>query len=93
MSDGFSPGQDAIPSIDEERVTLSQRDLSITIPINFMTVPGVSLSAACFGNLVFAEGGLARCFSNLLSVGFRRFEVDLLVASTRGDSSCTYEPN
>ena len=80
-SDDYAPGNDALLSVDEARVLLSQRDLSLSIPINFMTVPGVSLSAACFGNRVIGEGELARCFSNLLSVGFRRFELDLYVAN------------
>lgn len=79
MSDGYDPGDAAIPSVIEGRILLSQRDLSLALPINFMTVPGVSLSAACFGNLVIAEGKLSRCFSNLLAVGFRRFELDLSV--------------
>ena len=83
MSDGYAPGADAIPSVADSRVLLSQRDLSLLIPINFMTVPGVSLSAACFGNRVIAEGGLARCLSNLLAIGFRRFELDLSVAHPR----------
>ncbi|ELR09215.1 hypothetical protein GMDG_03789 [Pseudogymnoascus destructans 20631-21] len=76
-SDDYAPGNDAVLSVDEARVQLSQRDLSLSIPINFMTVPGVSLTAACLGNRVIGEGELARCFSNLLSVGFRRFELDL----------------
>ncbi|KFY75968.1 hypothetical protein V498_09806, partial [Pseudogymnoascus sp. VKM F-4517 (FW-2822)] len=76
-SDDYAPGNDALLSVDEARVLLSQRDLSLTIPINFKTIPGVSLSAACFGDRVIGEGELARCFSNLLSVGFRRFELDL----------------
>ncbi|KFY74494.1 hypothetical protein V499_05480, partial [Pseudogymnoascus sp. VKM F-103] len=76
-SDDYAPGNDALLSVDETRVQLSQRDLSLSIPINFMTVPGVSLTAACFGDRVIGEGELARCFSNLLSVGFRRFELDL----------------
>ena len=77
MSDAYAPGNDALPSVDDSRVLLTQRDLSLTIPINFMTVPSVSLSAACFGDRVIGEGELARCFSNLLAVGFRRFELDL----------------
>ncbi|KFY23492.1 hypothetical protein V493_05821, partial [Pseudogymnoascus sp. VKM F-4281 (FW-2241)] len=76
-SDDYAPGNDALLSVDEARVRLSQRDLSLSIPINFMTIPGVSLTAACFGDRVISEGELARCYSNLLSVGFRRFELDL----------------
>ncbi|KFX92211.1 hypothetical protein O988_07367, partial [Pseudogymnoascus sp. VKM F-3808] len=77
MSDDYAPGNDALPSVDEARVILSQRDLSLSIPINFMTIPGVSITAACFGNRVIGEGELALCYSNLLAVGFRRFELDL----------------
>lgn len=76
-SDDYAPANDALPSVFDARVSLSQRDLSLSIPINFMTIPGVSLSAACFGDRVIGEGELARCFSNLLAVGFRRFELDL----------------
>lgn len=60
-----------------DTVLLSQRDLSFPAPINFVTAPGVSISAACFGHLSYEDGEFRRCFSNLLAVGFRRFEVDI----------------
>lgn len=47
------------------------------IPINFVTHPAVSLKAACFGNNVYDNNSTARCFSNLLAVGYRRLLVDL----------------
>ncbi|OQO07046.1 hypothetical protein B0A48_07612 [Cryoendolithus antarcticus] len=56
---------------------LSQRDASIKIPINYVPVPGVSLTAACFPHGQYAIEAGSKCFSNLLAVGFRRFEVDL----------------
>jgi len=77
MSDAYDPDEGATPSLTYSEVLLSQRDVSLSLPINFVTDPGVSLSAACFGNGVFEEGRLGKCFSNLISVGFRRFELDL----------------
>ncbi|KAK6441289.1 hypothetical protein LTR95_002482 [Oleoguttula sp. CCFEE 5521] len=62
---------------------LSQRDASIKIPINYVPVPGVSLTAACFPHGRYAVEAGSKCFSNLLAVGFRRFEVDLFWDSGR----------
>ncbi|KAK8172878.1 hypothetical protein BKA80DRAFT_26932 [Phyllosticta citrichinensis] len=56
---------------------LSQRDLSLTIPINFVTQPAVSLAAACFSKHDYTETTAKTCLSNLLEVGFRRILVDL----------------
>lgn len=47
------------------------------IPINFVTQPAVSLSAACFGKKVYDEEAAKQCISNLLSVGYRRLLVDV----------------
>jgi hypothetical protein len=47
------------------------------IPINFVTGSGVSVTAACFGNNVFETQSTEKCISNLLSVGYRRFVIDL----------------
>jgi len=47
------------------------------VPINFVTVPGVSFSAACFPAMRFEDHNSGECLSNLLAVGFRRFEIDL----------------
>jgi hypothetical protein len=55
----------------------SQRDLSLRIPLNYVTYPGIDLTSACFGRNVFAGDAAALCFSNLLATGFRRFVVDL----------------
>jgi hypothetical protein len=51
--------------------------VSLQIPINFLTVPGISLSAACFGHLLYEDDKSGDCLSNLLAVGIRRFELDL----------------
>lgn len=53
------------------------------IPLNFVTNPTVSLSAACFGNLVYDQEDAAQCFSNLLAIGYRRLVVDLYWSVTR----------
>lgn len=47
------------------------------IPINFVTNPSVALSAACFGNHIYDQVAAAKCFSNLLAIGYRRLVVDL----------------
>lgn len=47
------------------------------MPINFITVPAVSLRAACFAHNQFENTAFRKCFSNLLSVGFKRFVVDV----------------
>lgn len=57
--------------------TQSQRDLGLQVPINFVTNPGVSLSAACFAGLTYEDDSSGDCLSNLLAVGFRRFDLDL----------------
>ncbi|TLD38500.1 hypothetical protein E2P81_ATG01043 [Venturia nashicola] len=55
----------------------SQRDLTITVPLNYVTWPGVSLSAACFSHDIYEDGAAQLCLSNLLATGFRRFVIDL----------------
>lgn len=55
----------------------SQRDVAIRVPINFVTAPGVSVTAACFAHNIFEADATARCLSNLLSVGFIRLIIDL----------------
>jgi hypothetical protein len=41
-----------------------------------VTQPGISITAACFGNRVYADVAAKKCFSNLLAVGYRRFVLD-----------------
>jgi hypothetical protein len=61
----------------------SERDVAGQIPLNFVTNPAVSLSAACFGNRVYDTEAAAKCFSNLLAIGYRRLVVDLYWSVTR----------
>jgi len=57
-----------------------------------VTLPGVSLTAACFPQQRYEDAAAARCFSNLLATGFRRFEVDLYWdPSRRVWSLCPFE--
>lgn len=77
MSENFSPGSGVDPEPPYTTVFLSQRDAGLQVPINFVTVPGVSLSAACFAKLRFEDDNSGDCLSNLLAVGFRRFVIDL----------------
>lgn len=53
------------------------------MPINYVTQPGVSLTAACFGGGRYEDQGFADCLSILLSVGFRRLVLDLYWDATR----------
>jgi hypothetical protein len=55
----------------------SQRDLGLQVPVNYVTVPGVSFSAACFPVLRYEDDNSGDCLSNLLAVGIRRLEIDL----------------
>lgn len=77
MFDQFLPDDAARPSPLEDEIFLSQRDVSLPLPINYVTDPGVSLLAACFSDGLISVSRLQRCYSNLLAVGFRRFELDL----------------
>lgn len=57
---------------------LTQRDLSLTVPINFVTNPSVSLTAACFSQLNYGDDeDFNTCFRNLMDMGFRRIQIDL----------------
>ncbi|OQD81700.1 hypothetical protein PENANT_c026G01599 [Penicillium antarcticum] len=58
-------------------VLLSERDVAGQIPLNFVTNPAVSLSAACFGNGIYDKTEAAQCVSNLLAIGYRRLGLDL----------------
>ncbi|OGE53879.1 hypothetical protein PENARI_c007G01703 [Penicillium arizonense] len=58
-------------------VLLSERDVAGQIPLNFVTNPAVSLSAACFGNGIYDKNAASQCFSNLLAIGYRRLGLDL----------------
>lgn len=77
MPASYQPAQDAKPVPPWSIATLSERDLSLRVPINFVTVPGISLRQACFGHNVFDTDAAITCFSNLLAAGYRRYEWDL----------------
>ncbi|CCU76969.1 lectin C-type domain-containing protein [Blumeria hordei DH14] len=67
---------------------LTQRDLSLTVPINFVTNPSVSLTAACFSNLNYGDDeDLNTCFRNLMEMGFRRIQIDLYWEEDTGNFS------
>lgn len=68
-----------ITSMDRSALTplQAQRDAEIRIPINFVTSPGVSVSAACFANNRYEDYATVTCISNLLTAGFRRLHIDL----------------
>ena len=53
------------------------------MPVNFVTQPGLSLAAACFGGGRYEDQDLEDCLSDLLSVGFRRLLLDLYWDATR----------
>ncbi|KAF2502488.1 lectin C-type domain-containing protein [Lophium mytilinum] len=55
----------------------AQRDVGLKVPINYVTVPAVSLKAACFSHNQYEDSAAQKCFSNLLSIGFKRFMIDV----------------
>ncbi|KAF2658167.1 hypothetical protein K491DRAFT_653321 [Lophiostoma macrostomum CBS 122681] len=62
---------------------LTTRDVALYVPINFHTVPGTSLKAACFSHDQYENHRLQTCLSNLLAAGFKRFLVDVYWDSGR----------
>lgn len=62
----------------------SGRDVSIQVPINVLTHPAVSLSAACFGNNIYESEAARKCISNLIAVGYRRLHVDIYWSAESG---------
>ncbi|KAK5118739.1 hypothetical protein LTR85_007945 [Meristemomyces frigidus] len=79
----YEPDEGAIPEGISFIALLSQRDLSLQIPINYVNLPGVALTPACFAHQRYEDTTAARCFSNLLATGFRKFEIDLYWDVTR----------
>ncbi|KAL2008762.1 hypothetical protein VTN00DRAFT_6956 [Thermoascus crustaceus] len=76
MADNYDPDSPLLGALWRV-VELSERDVSAQIPINFVTHPSVSLSAACFGNGIYEDQAATKCIANLLTVGYRRLIVDL----------------
>ncbi|EED15446.1 Lectin C-type domain protein [Talaromyces stipitatus ATCC 10500] len=56
---------------------LSQRDVSAQVPINYVTEPSIALTAACFGDNRYLGDAGSFCLSDLLTVGYRRFIIDV----------------
>ncbi|KAI9760399.1 MAG: Translocation protein S62 [Chaenotheca gracillima] len=77
MSGTYNPDADALPKPPWTVAALSQRDLSIQIPINFLTQPAISLTSACFAFNVYEEASAQKCISNLLAAGYRKISIDL----------------
>ncbi|KAF2771972.1 hypothetical protein EJ03DRAFT_308235 [Teratosphaeria nubilosa] len=73
----YSPDAGALPNTTAFVHLLSSRDLSLQIPVNFVNLPGVSLTPACFAFRHYEEASAAKCISNLLALGFRRIEIDI----------------
>ena len=51
--------------------------------MNFVEHAGISLTAACFSNNRYIAGPAQRCFSNLLAIGFHRYEIDVYWDASR----------
>ena len=77
MSGQYNPDEAAEPVGTWTTVFLSNRDLSAQIPVNFVTRPGVYLTAACFSNGTYTASIAQKCVSNLLAIQFRRLILDL----------------
>ncbi|KAL3474993.1 hypothetical protein BJX99DRAFT_230703 [Aspergillus californicus] len=76
MSLKFDP-DDSLLNSSWATVLLSERDVAGQVPINFVTTSAISLQAACFGGNKFARSAAEKCLSNLLAVGYRRFNIDI----------------
>ncbi|KAB2578074.1 C-type lectin-like protein [Lasiodiplodia theobromae] len=84
MSSQFEPSEAAEPAQPWSVALLSQRDLALAIPINYVTQPAVSLTEGCFAKRQYDDAATRRCLSNLLAVGFKRFIIDLYWDAGRG---------
>jgi hypothetical protein len=51
--------------------------VALRVPVNYVTVPAVSLRAACFAHGKYEDGSFRKCLENLLDAGFQRFVVDV----------------
>ncbi|KAF2089436.1 lectin C-type domain-containing protein [Saccharata proteae CBS 121410] len=77
MPSQYAPADGADPVSPYSTALLSQRDLQLSIPVNFVTGPVISLSQACFPHDLYQEHAASVCLSNLLAAGFKRIVVDL----------------
>ncbi|KAL4933445.1 Lectin C-type domain protein [Aspergillus undulatus] len=76
MSLKFNP-DDSLLNATWATVLLSERDVAGQVPVNFVTTSAISLQAACFGDKTYGRSAAEKCLSNLLAVGYRRFNIDL----------------
>ncbi|KAL4803552.1 hypothetical protein BDV18DRAFT_145012 [Aspergillus unguis] len=76
MSLTFDPDESLL-NASWATVLLSERDVAGQVPINFVTTSAISLQAACFRDNKFGRTAAGKCLSNLLAVGYRRFNIDL----------------
>ncbi|CEL00674.1 Putative Lectin C-type domain protein (AFU_orthologue; AFUA_2G12590) [Aspergillus calidoustus] len=76
MSLKFNP-DDSLLNSSWATVLLSERDVAGQVPINFVTTSAISFRAACFGDNVFERSAAEKCLSNLIAVGYRRFNLDV----------------
>ncbi|KAI9841551.1 MAG: hypothetical protein M1838_003516 [Thelocarpon superellum] len=77
MANAYKPSSNATLAPPWSTAILSQRDLAIQIPINFVTRGGIVFSAACFAHQVYEDDGARQCASDLISIGYRQFLLDL----------------
>ncbi|KAF1949538.1 hypothetical protein CC80DRAFT_484246 [Byssothecium circinans] len=79
MSKLYKPDQAALDLVTEpwSEAFRAQRDVGLLVPIDFHVAPVVSLRAACFANNQYEDKSFQTCFSNLLALGLRRFNVDV----------------
>ncbi|KAF2137158.1 uncharacterized protein K452DRAFT_302193 [Aplosporella prunicola CBS 121167] len=75
-SSQYAPAGGAVAVPPWNTAWLSQRDAAISIPINFVTRPAVSLTEACFSKNSYLDGPAGTCLSNLLATGYRSIIVD-----------------
>ncbi|PGH23498.1 hypothetical protein AJ80_02452 [Polytolypa hystricis UAMH7299] len=83
MFSNYTPNHNSVLDPPWTFVQLSQRDVSLQIPINYLTHPGISISTACFGHKVYAEDAAEQCISNLIAAGYRRLVADLYWSAER----------
>lgn len=76
-SGDYDPDPNAVAVGPLATAILSERDVAIQIPINFIPHPAVALRAACFAEDRYEDASAQKCLSNLLATGFRRIIVDL----------------
>ncbi|KAF2456199.1 hypothetical protein BDY21DRAFT_348211 [Lineolata rhizophorae] len=73
----YEPADAAKTTSPWDTAFLSQRDVGLQIPINFVSRPGAWLARACFAHGRYLRSSGAKCISNLLAAGFRRFILDI----------------